>query len=236
MKTLNKILMFAIAFTIINCSSGGSGGDDSPDPMPITPPSAATLEFPLNNSECTEGTNATTTESTITFDWSDSNNTDSYQLVLKNLETQSTSNHSSNVSEVDITLLKGTPYSWYVISRNSGTQTAQSSTWKFYNAGEAVTSYAPFPAELVAPNMGSALDSNISNVLLEWNGSDVDDDIAEYEVLFGTDNPPTTSQGVVSASNIDVNVTSGNTYYWIVITKDSQGNSSTSEIFQFKIN
>lgn len=237
MKTLNRILLLTSGFILLNCSSDGSGsGDDSPAPNPITPPSAASLVFPTNNSECTEGNNITSTESNITFDWSNSANTDSYQLVLKNLESQVTNNYNSNISEIDVTLLRGVPYSWHVISRNSGTQTAQSSTWKFYNAGDAITSYAPFPAELIAPTMGTAFEASVTSVTLDWEGNDVDDDITEYEILFGTINPPTASQGTVTDSNIQVNVSSGNIYYWKVITKDSQGNSSTSEIFQFKVN
>jgi hypothetical protein len=34
----------------------------------------------------------------------------------------------------------------------------------------------------------------------------------------------------------NVSVTSKNTYYWKIVTKDSQGNSSDSDIFVFKVN
>ena len=232
--TKNIFLLFGAA-VVIGCSSGGGGQE--PIPTPVTPPSAATLVFPLNSSECTEGTNVTSTQSTITFDWSDSANTDSYQLVLKNLETQSISNYNSNDSEIDITLERGTPFSWYVISKsNSTTQTAQSTTWKFYNAGDAVSSHVPFPAELVAPVMGSAFDPLTTKVNLEWIGSDIDGDITEYDILFGTANPPTSTLNTTTSNVIEADVVSGNTYYWRVITKDGQGNSSNSEIFQFKVN
>ena len=238
MRTLRFILLYVSLFGIIGCSSGSNGGDDDPIIPPVVdPPTATALEFPLENSECTEGSNITTTQSTITFNWGDSANTDTYQLVLKNLETGGITNHNSNTSQVDITVLRGTPYSWYVISKNDDTaETAQSITWKFYNAGEAISSYAPFPAELIAPNMGIALNDTTTSTTLEWSGSDVDSDIVEYEVLFGMDNPPTVSQGVLTASNITTTVASGNTYYWRIITKDSQNNTSHSEVFQFKVN
>ena len=228
-------MFLAIGITLFNCSSGG--GDTDPEPTPVIPPTAATLVFPLNNSECTQGTNGTSTQSTVTFDWSDAANTDSYQLVLKNLLTQSITNYNSNVSELDITLAKGTPFSWHIISKsNSTTQTAQSSTWKFYNAGNAISSYAPFPAELVAPNMGTAFDSSVTNVTLDWEGSDIDNDITEYDILFDTSSPPTTKTNTTASSSLNATVQSGNTYYWRIITRDSQNNSSQSEIFQFKIN
>lgn len=223
-----------LSLVVFNCSSGGS--DDSPDPKVIDPPAAAILSFPNQNSECTEGANFTSTESDVTFDWSDALKAETYDLVLKNLETQTTSNYSSSSSELTITVFRATPYSWSVISKNSGTETAQSSTWKFYNAGEATTSYAPFPAELVSPSMGTALSSGTTSVPLQWSGTDVDSDIEAYDILFGTVNPPVDNQGTVVSMSLSVNVTSGNTYYWRVITKDSQNNNSESEIFQFKIN
>ncbi|MGB5418789.1 hypothetical protein [Algibacter sp.] len=236
MKNIFKFLMFGsfLSLAVFNCS--GSSSDDNPDPKVIDPPAAASLSFPNQNSECTEGSNFTSTESDVTFDWSDALNAETYDLVLKNLETQTTSNYSSSSSQLTIKVLRATPYSWFIISKNSGTETAQSPTWKFYNAGEAATAYAPFPAELVNPSMGTSLSSVTMSVSLQWSGTDVDSDIKEYDILFGTVNPPENNQGTVESMSLSVNVTSGNTYYWRVITKDSQNNNSESEIFQFKIN
>lgn len=236
-KTFIYLIAGIICFPfVLNCSSGG--GDDNPtppDPVVIDPPGVAALVFPNENSECTEGTNKTSTESDVTFDWNDASNTDSYQLFLKNLDTQDSTNYVSSSSQLTLTILKGTPYSWYVVSKNSGTKTTQSATWKFYNAGEAVSSYAPFPAELVSPEMGISLSATTGSVTLQWQGSDVDDDIVNYDVLFGAINPPNTIQGTTSSTYFTVDVSSGNTYYWRIITKDSQNNTSESEVFQFKI-
>ena len=231
-----KFIIAALFYSIllVNCSSGGS--DDSPPPVQIEAPDAASLVFPLENSECTEGFDITTTQSTVNFNWSDVANANSYQLVLKNLETQNITNHNRSASDLDITINRATPYSWYIISKNSGSDTAQSATWKFYNAGEAISSYAPFPAELVSPAMGIGLDAATINTLLEWSGSDIENDIVDYEVFFGNDNPPTNSLGIITASTMTVTVSSANVYYWRVVTKDSQSNTSNSEIFQFKVN
>ena len=67
------------------------------------------------------------------------------------------------------------------------------------------------------------------------SGSDIDNDIVSYDVYFDTVNPPVTLEGNTAASNIDVTVAAGNTYYWRVVTKDSQGNNSQSEIFEFRV-
>lgn len=236
-KSFIYLIVGIICFPcIFGCGSGG--GDDNPtppDPVVIDPPGVATLVFPNENSECTEGTNLTSTESDVTFNWNDGTNTDSYQLYLKNLDTQASSNYTSSISQLTLTILRGTPYSWYVVSKNSGTKTAQSTTWKFYNAGNAISSHAPFPAELVSPDMGTSLSASTNNVTLQWKGSDIDNDIVGYDVLFETANPPTNNQGTTSETNISVNITSGTTYYWRIITSDSQNNTSESEVFQFKI-
>ena len=229
---LFKFILLVSGLILTNCSGGDGGGSEGGKD---NPPVAATLQFPEQNSECTEGTNITATKSTIAFDWTDAQNASTYQLVLKNLATQTTSTHNTNDSNLALQLDRGTPYSWYVISKNSGTQTAQSTTWKFYNAGAAETSYAPFPADLVAPQMGIGMVNTTTSVNLQWTGSDVDNDISGYEVLFGTANPPTSSIGTPTDTNLQVNVSSGNDYYWKVITTDLVGNTSTSEIFQFKV-
>ncbi len=231
-KSFIHLIIVVICFPFIfNCS-----GDDNPDPVVITPPGIATLTFPIENSECTEGNNFTSTESDVTFIWNDASNTDSYQLYLKNLNTQITNNYSSQNSQLALTILRGIPYSWYVVSKNSGIETTQSATWKFYNAGEAVTSYSPFPAELVSPVMGTSLPASTIHTSLQWLGNDVDNDIVNYEVLFGNVNPPTNTIGTTNATNFSVDVAAGNTYYWRIITNDSQNNNSKSEIFQFKVN
>ncbi len=233
---MKKHLLINIFLGVIalNCSSGGSD-DTNPIPAPKNP-SAATLVYPEQNSECTTGTNVTPTNSTVEFEWNISNNTDSYELILKNLETADITKHISSTNKISIELLKATPYSWYIVSKsNSVNNTAQSATWKFYNAGDANVSHAPFPADVIAPVDNTNIAAT-DKVTLEWSGSDVDNDISAYDIYFGTTAaPPSIKIDHSESSLIDVAVTSGTTYYWYIITKDEQGNSSQSDIFKFTI-
>ena len=223
---------------LYNCSSGGDDGGSTVTPPPPTPdpPTAAILTFPDDNEECTTGTEVNATQSSVTFTWQASQNTDLYDLVLKNLDTNSILTFSSSTNQIAIIINKGTPYSWYVVSKsNSVTQTATSATWKFYNAGDPVQSFAPFPADLVAPLMGANL-TGVSTVTLEWSGSDIDNDIVGYDIYFDTTSPPTTQLGSnQTETTIEATVTAGNAYYWRVITTDSEGNNSESEIFEFRV-
>lgn len=234
-KSIQSYILAGLAlFFLVACSSSDSPAPPEP-PVEVTPPSAATLVFPEENSECTEGANLTSTESTILFNWNDAENADSYQIFVKNLETQSTTNYTSNISEKSITILRGTSYSWYVVSKNTSSTTANSSIWKFYNAGEAVSSHAPFPADIISPVYDKTFDISTTNVTLEWSGDDIDDDIKEYTVLFGTSTVPQTEQNTITTNTLSVRVESGNSYYWRIITKDKENNSSESPIFKFNI-
>ena len=235
---MKKIVLNTVVFLLIlSCSSGGN---DEPDPPVVESPKkpvAAALSFPSQNSECTEGTNITDTNSTVLFKWNASANTDSYELVLKNLESGVSTTHTAATNEKSIELLRATPYSWYIISKSTEvSETATSTTWKFYNAGAGVVNYAPFPATAVAPANSTNIAATISTTL-EWSASDVDDDIATYDVYFAISGETLNelSSGLTNTSLAGVTVSSGTTYEWYVITIDAHGNSSTSEVFEFTV-
>lgn len=231
MKNILKSIGIAASLLLFSCGSGGGGNGDGTGDKP----SAAALVFPLNNSECLAGQSISATDSKVTLEWNVADNTDSYFVYVKNLETQTTLqyNAAENTS-LEVVLKKGVPYSWYVTSKSSSTtETATSPVWKFYNAGDGVVNYSPFPAEVVAPLMSSTISE--TSVNLEWSGNDVDGDITEFKVYMdGTTNPTTLKGTVTSESLNSVAVTANSTYYWKVITKDSAGNTSTSPVFQFK--
>lgn len=231
-----KALLIGLVGLFTACGGGNSGGDPEPEPQPqAQPPSAATLIFPENNLPCTEGTIISDTRSRITFQWNASQNTDSYQLVVRDLNTLVESTATSNTNEATITVSRGTPYAWFVISRATGvTQTAQSPTWRFYNEGPGIQSYAPFPAQALAPPRGAHIDP-AATVLLQWEGADADEDITGYEVFFGTDAASLASAGVTTAAELEVDVASGTDYFWYVRTADAQGNVTDSETFSFRV-
>lgn len=232
MNILKYILPVLLIGILSSC--GGDSDNDDPDPVVITPPDATTLVFPENNSECLEGTIISDTESSVTFLWNNSDNTDSYTVNLTNLDTNASQTLSASTNELEITLQRGTPYSWKVTSKSDDTdETAESDLWKFYNAGPAIENYAPFPAEAIYPTVGSSIASG--SVTLSWEGSDVDNDIDAYDLYIGESNPPTTLLGNTSTESIDFEAVSGKIYYWKVITYDTAGNTSNSEIFQFKV-
>lgn len=209
-------------------------GKDDPPPAP----EAALLVFPEENSECTTGNSLGENLSQVTFRWNASKNTDQYVLSVINLNTNVPQNVSTTTTSANLTIAKGTPFSWSVSSRNNDSdEVAVSDTWLFYNAGSQTT-YAPFPAQLISPESGSTVQKNLANeVLLKWDGADADNDLASFEVFFSTSNPPTTSLGTTSPATKEIaaSVISGSIYYWKVISTDAKGNTSDSGVFDFRV-
>ena len=228
---MKKITYIIIALSLLLTSCGG--GKDS-DPVAVQAPVAAALSFPAQNELCTQGTPVSVTQSTLVFKWAASANTDSYELILKNLLTGTTTTQIATQNQLSLNVNVNTPYAWYVTSKSTKTTTvAQSNTWKFYNSGPGAVAYAPFPAEIIGPLTNQSLTSVNGKITLTWNGNDVDNDIISYDVYFGTTAlPPLLKKGVTD-TKYDVDVISEATYYWKIITTDSKGNISDSGVSYF---
>ncbi|MFC0513390.1 hypothetical protein ACFFGT_04235 [Mucilaginibacter angelicae] len=207
------------------------------NPTPTIPaPDKASLTFPSQNAACTTGTIISAVQSTVTLTWNTAANSDSYELGIKNLLTQTITYKNTTATHLTDTLDRNTPYSWFIVTKSkASSDTTKSDVWKFYNAGPGTLTYAPFPADLVTPGFNHNVPAGTVN--LAWNGSSVDNDIAGYDVYFGTNTtPPLFKSNVTDMFLNAVTVTSATTYYWKVVTKDLIGNTSVSTIAQFKVN
>lgn len=237
-SSLIKYLSLLLAISMVfSCGGDGgeAGGDSIPEPDPVPDPVAATLIFPDNNTECNEGEIISETQSRVLFQWNASQNTDSYQVNLRNLNNNSIALTNSNTNEAEITLLRGVPYEWFVVSRaNGSSETANSAVWRFFNAGPGIANYAPFPAVAIAPTRGATIPATVS-VTLQWSGTDIDEDISTYNLYFGTENPPELLEEGLTDTAFEVGVASGQTYFWQVETVDSAGNRTQSELFNFQV-
>lgn len=225
---IRKIVFIICLFAVFSCKK-------KDDPKP---PEQVQLIFPDKNSECTTGVDQDATTSRVTFRWQRSDNTDSYELRVTNINTNAVQTISTPNTTSSLPLLKGQPYSWLVRSRNNQVQnTISSETWNFYNAGS-ITTYAPFPAEILSPDMSERVFKDINNeITLSWSAADLDNDIENIEVYFSEQTPPTNVQATLSptASSLKVSVVSGTVYYWSVVTKDLQGNATNSGVYSFSV-
>ena len=207
------------------------------DPPPVVP-GAATLVFPENNSLCITGVSQSPTTSEVTFSWLAAQNADSYEIIVTDITQGRTQRQITTGLNVGIVLEKGAPFSWQVVALNqSSGEKAASAVWQFYNAGSAL-SYPPFPARLLAPESGVSVFPNAnSQVILDWELADADNDIAEVEVYLGTspDALPLLVSLGGTAESLQITVESGSVYYWQILSRDEQGNTSLSRLSSFRV-
>lgn len=215
------------------------GCSKNPDPQPPTPQVPATtkaiLLSPANNEVCYSGVVLSRDTSQVSFKWSASPSVESYSIVITNLSSGKSSTLAGLKSaEAVVKLDRNIPYSWLVKTKsNINGEILESDTWKFYNSGEGISSYAPYPAQLLSPAMNQNAISLAGKLNLSWAGSDPDKDISGYDVYFGTSATPPLLKAKQESSPYSVSVTVGTTYYWKIITKDSKGNESESETYNF---
>lgn len=227
----NHILLIVTAFVLAGC--GGKKNNPTPPS-----PAKAELSFPAKDALCTAGTIVSDSISTIKFTWKSAVNTDHYDLYLQNLLDKSSKTYSATDNQLYLNIKRNTPFSWYVVSRSSSTTvTAQSDTWKFYNAGKGEVAYPPFPAALTSPTFAQEITGVSGKVNLTWIGKSVlAGTIENYDVYLGTTiNPPLLKGEVTDSFLSNVTVSSGQKYYWKIITRDFMGNSSESAVYLFTV-
>ena len=137
----------------------------------------SSLSAPENNEVCYEGEEVDAFNSEVTFSWDASTDTDSYDLVITNQETNQSQIESgiTSTSKV-VTLATDISYSWKIVSKaNDTNDTTESDTWQFYLAGDGQENYAPFPATILSPLSRAAVDSNNGSITLSWEGNDPDE-------------------------------------------------------------
>ena len=210
---------------------------------PVVPinPSAPTLISPANDETCLDGTSINDSQSNVDFRWSSAANALSYELVVTNLLTQSSQTYPATSNQTTVALNKAEPYNWSVKSIGEvGSIPSQSTQWKFYLAGDAVVNFAPFPSELISPQSGANVTPDINNLIkLQWNASDVDDDLAQFEVYLDKNDATTIIKTIAyqtEEESIEIDVENGSTYYWKIIAIDTNQNQSSSGVYAFRTN
>ena len=178
---LGYYFLYILSFVfIISCSAEDDGVSSlpppttqqpTPTPTPQVPaPGKSSLSAPENNEICYEGEVVNESNSAVTFSWDTSSDTSSYDLQITNQETNETQTEGgiTSTSKV-VTLATDVSYSWKVVSKaNDTSDTTNSDTWQFYLAGDGQENYAPFPATIISPTSGAAVDSNGGKVILSW--------------------------------------------------------------------
>jgi len=235
MRSYLIIALLSISF--LACKKGIKGNPEIPGSTVPVAPDMAVQSFPEQNGVCITGTGTSLESNAVIFKWNAAKNAVQYELSVKNLKTGDMLSGLTTNTELSMTISKGTPYSWFVTSRSKEGLSAQSSSWKFYNAGNGILSYPPFPADELSPAIGTFVTPVTGTIELSWKGSDPDNDLLNYDVYFGTVlNPPLLGAAVTGVKIERVAVIAKTRYYWKVVSRDRNGNTSTSDVIQFSTN
>jgi hypothetical protein len=76
-------------------------------------------------------------------------------------------------------------------------------------------------------------------ITLSWNASDVDGDLAQFEVYLDQTDATTRIETIdyqAQETSLDVEVENNATYYWKIIAIDANGNQSNSGVYSFRTN
>ncbi|MDG2371824.1 MAG: hypothetical protein P8L83_04340 [Flavobacteriaceae bacterium] len=236
-QIIPSIILFVL---IVSCSKGGEPEvitSNTEVQVTIASPGKVILNSPDNNKVCEEGTSVSETESSVSFGWSKSDDTESYDLKITNLDNLAVVN-LTGITETNksVTLSKAIPYSWQITSKNQGLNNTASDVWKFYLAGDGVSNYAPFPAAPISPMPGATIDPLNGKVVISWESADPDGDTVNYTLYFdsidGNQEPAQENLNLIDSS-LEVDVNSDTVYYWKVITSDGS-NTATSIVYTFR--
>jgi len=234
MKRYQTALMILGVTLLTACSSDSGGGTPTPTPTPtpIAAPGKASLTLPENNKPCE-------TAASVIFTWSQGSDTETFDLSITNSDTNQVTNRAGlTTTTATVPLTRGHRYAWKIISKNKGTETTTSDTYKFYLAGDGEENAAPFSAEAVYPQPGSSVTPSEDNtVTLEWEAADPDNDTLTYtlhiDTIDGRQEATEESTGLTTNTK-EVAVESGTIYYWSVATSDGSI-SVTSDVFSFRV-
>ena len=230
-----QISIFLLHITVLFFSLSCSKDDGPKNPTP------SDLLSPTNGENCNTGTSISTTKSNVNFSWSEAANTDSYFLEINNLQTNDKIKRAGiNTTVTTVTLDKGYGYEWFVtsISNEIPTERPVSDTWRFYLQGDGETNSAPFTAELISPASGEAVQLTDGSFNFVWSGQDPDGDSLLYTFYIDKIDglqPPPDNQKDINNSNFNIELETNNVYYWSVFSRDSNNNTSHSQVYSFRV-
>ena len=222
-RRFQKIASIVIAVLLCTCSKPSI---PEPDPALLTTPENSNTCVPLST---------TATQGVVNFGWEEAQNTDSYEIFVRNSITQTEQKKSADLTSTTFTLDRGVPYSWWVVSSSEASAVdTKSKVWSFYLEGIQQETFLPFSALLNNPQDEQEVTLSSGEINLQWTGSDLDDDIAHYQVYIGTNaDQMTLVQDNQITSSYSVLLDVGQTYFWQIITVDQRGNKSQSAIQSF---
>lgn len=223
MKTNLILLLVVASLPLLGCKD------------PIPDPEQAVLILPADNTSCLYVSQSSSTAS-VDFSWQEAQHTDEYLVVVKNLTTEEETTSRTVNTSLRLTLSRGVPYQWKVItvSELSSVETS-SRSFSFYLEAQQQGNYLPFPARLLSPQVDEVVSLTNGQYNFSWQGEDLDNDLSHYTLSIGAsaddlDNIVTD----ITASSFSTTLNAGEVYFWQIISYDQNGNSTKSLTNRFE--
>jgi len=125
------------------------------------------------------------------------------------------------------TLKSGTKYYWKIVAKDSNGESISGPVWYFTTINHPPTtpSYPyPFPSQI---------DVSLTPTL-SWSSSDPDGDTVYFDIYFGTSfDPPLVKSNTTSKSYYPGTLKSKTKYFWKIVAKDSNGESTSGDLWYF---
>lgn len=224
-KTLKYFTSLLLLFVCLN-SCDKSTPEETEKQIDKEVPTKVTGTLPVNGEPCSEFELIPNndTKVSILFKWNAAQNTVNYTLEVL-LNNQQAVSSTVGGLETTVSLDRGKTYTWTVTSKNEF-GTTESDTYSFTTPGLAEVNYAPYAAEI-------STDFNTLTQLLtiSWIGTDEDNDLLTYDVTITENESEIIEETDITDNSISgIEYNSGTEYYIKVISKDSTGSFSVSEI------
>ena len=220
---IKKYKILFVVILIFSCK------ESIPDPEQVT------LINPENNNTCLYS-NSNSNSGDVEFSWTESKHTDNYDLIVENQITNLKNSTTTNLTFAKVTLIRGAPYSWYVVSKSESSENiALSETRNFYLEGPSQLTHIPFPAKLISP-LNESIINSAEMVTFQWEGYDLDGDIENYDLIIeNNSNGQEIKYEKILSQNFEVELQKGNIYLWRIITRDKENNLSSSITSNFEL-
>ncbi|GAA4276692.1 fibronectin type III domain-containing protein [Aquimarina mytili] len=227
MKKVYLYIAILCTVFLVSCEAD----DDVIIPIFNQSPEAPKLVFPSNNLTCAS--------TDLEFAWNTATDPDgdtvSYVIEIAAEPSFNTILFTSVTSAANkvFDLEKGITYYWRVkASDDKGNDGDYSTVQSFFTEPEASINRLPGIPELISPGSGNRVTG--SSITLDWDANDADGDSLTYDVYFGISDSPSLLEENSTTSQIEVSVSTGITYYWRVVVKDSNQNATMGQIWNFR--
>jgi hypothetical protein len=194
-------------------------GNDPPNTPSDPNPENGENDIPIN--KCLSWTSEDPDGDDVTYDVYFGKNGEDLLLV--------SSNQSNNKYCPNDVLEFETQYDWKIIAWDIYGYSAIGPTWYFTTEAN-VPPYTPSD-----PNPEDGATDVPIEKLLKWTGGDPNEgDRTFYDVYFGTSNPPPlVAEGILQPAYDPGTLEVDTTYYWQIISEDTQGETATGPIWHF---